>query len=52
VISQELVTQPDDGTDGKGKTSERRKAQNRQAQRNFRERKEKVRPCPLSVARG
>lgn len=30
-----------DGKDGKGKTSERRKAQNRQAQRNFRERKEK-----------
>ncbi|BGP57022.1 DNA-binding transcription factor yap1 [Rhodotorula sphaerocarpa] len=35
---------PDDSLDGKGdkgKTSERRKAQNRQAQRNFRERKEK-----------
>lgn len=33
----------EDGTKGKGKTSDRRRAQNRQAQRAFRERKEKVR---------
>jgi len=32
----------DDGKGGKNKTSEKRKLQNRQAQRNFRERKEKV----------
>lgn len=45
---------PDGSMDGKGekggKTSERRKAQNRQAQRNFRERKEKVRARTLEAA--
>ncbi|ORY76017.1 hypothetical protein BCR35DRAFT_125553 [Leucosporidium creatinivorum] len=39
----------DDGKGNKQKTSEKRKLQNRQAQRNFRERKEKV-SCPSSPA--
>lgn len=46
LISRTLA---DDGKAGKGgKTSEKRKLQNRQAQRNFRERKEKVREPPAS----